>query len=149
MRLWRISSFDDLLGTGGLNADGRWHTRGRRIVYLADHPASALVEVLVHLEVDPDDLPRGYNILAVDLPDQTEFGSIEVGDLPGDWLANRSSTRAMGDRWLAENRTALLRVPSAIVPFAFNWLLNPVHADSATAVVAHVVPMPLDPRLLR
>jgi RES domain-containing protein len=149
MRLWRISSFDDLLGTGGLNADGRWHTRGRRIVYLADHPASALVEVLVHLEVDPDDLPRGYNILAVDLPDQTEFGSIEVGNLPGDWLANPSSTRAMGDRWLAESRTALLRVPSAIVPFAFNWLLNPVHADSAAAVVARVLPVPLDPRLLR
>ncbi len=148
MRLWRISSFDDLLGTGGLNADGRWHTKGRRIVYLADHPASALVEVLVHLEVDPDDLPGAYRILAVDVLDEIAFESVETDDLPGDWLEQPSATRAMGTRWLAENRTALLCVPSAIVPFAFNWLLDPAHADSAGVVVAHVIPMPFDPRLL-
>ena len=50
MELWRISNYADLSGAGdGLLAAGRWHTRGRRIVYLADHPASALLEMLVHM----------------------------------------------------------------------------------------------------
>jgi len=47
MELWRISNYADLSGAGGLQAAGRWHTRGKRIVYLADHPASALLEMLV------------------------------------------------------------------------------------------------------
>jgi RES domain-containing protein len=117
-------------------------------VYLSDHPASALVEVLVHLEVDPEDLPNAYQLLAVDVADETTFESIETNDLPTDWTANLGKTRAVGDRWLADNQTALLRVPSAIVPFASNWLLNPMHADAAKAHTANVFRVPFDPRLV-
>jgi len=53
MELWRISNYADLSGGGGLQAAGRWHTRGKRIVYLADHPASAVLEMLVHRPVRP------------------------------------------------------------------------------------------------
>ncbi|HXH47142.1 MAG TPA: RES family NAD+ phosphorylase [Bradyrhizobium sp.] len=56
MRIWRISNFDDLSGIGGLKTDGRWHDRGRHVVYAADHPASALLEVMVHLEIDVEGL---------------------------------------------------------------------------------------------
>ena len=68
-RLWRISNHASLSGDGGLYASGRWHTRGRRVVYLADHPASALLEVMVHLEIDAEDLPTHYQLLGVDVPD--------------------------------------------------------------------------------
>jgi RES domain-containing protein len=50
MELWRISNYADLSGAGGLRAAGRWHSQGKRIVYLADHPSSALLEMLVHLD---------------------------------------------------------------------------------------------------
>ena len=50
MELWRISNYADLSGIGGLKAAGRWHSQGRRIVYLADHPSSALLEMLVHMD---------------------------------------------------------------------------------------------------
>ncbi|MEA2543931.1 MAG: hypothetical protein QOH35_5297, partial [Acidobacteriaceae bacterium] len=45
--LWRISNHCDLQGMGGEKTDGRWHTakRGKRIVYLSDYPALALIEV--------------------------------------------------------------------------------------------------------
>ena len=69
MRLWRISNHASLSGDGGLYASGRWHTRGRRVVYLADHPASALLEVMVHLEIDAEDLPTHYQLLGVEVPD--------------------------------------------------------------------------------
>jgi len=67
MELWRISNYADLSGIGGLRAAGRWHSQGRRIIYLADHPSSALLEMLVHM--DRDLLPATYQLLRVSVPD--------------------------------------------------------------------------------
>ncbi len=147
MRLWRISTHADLSGEAGLLASGRWHSRGSRIVYLTDHPASALLEVLVHLEIDPGEFPDSYQLLAVEFPDSVPFQSIGAKELADRWRDHRQLTRDLGDRWLRENRTALLRVPSAIVPFASNWLLNPVHADSANARTAEIIQARFDRRL--
>jgi RES domain-containing protein len=147
MRLWRISDHADLSGEGGLLASGRCHTQGNRIIYLADHPASALVEVLVHLEVDSEDIPEPYQLLAVELPDNTALEAIELKQLPNDWHDQLSFTRKIGDAWLRENRVPLLRVPSAIIPFATNWLLNPAHREAAGARVADVIRAPFDRRL--
>jgi RES domain-containing protein len=146
MRLWRISDYADLTGEGGLLASGRWHSRGRRIVYLADHPASALVEVLVHLEVDPEDIPSSYQLVAVDLSDDAAFAAIETDQLAPDWRDQINNTRQLGDAWLEQNRVSLLRVPSAIVPFATNWLLNPAHAEAANVRIAQTMRIPFDRR---
>ena len=147
MRLWRISAHADLSGLGGLQVSGRWHSRGNRIVYLADHPASALLEALVHLEVDPEDLPDSYQLLAVDIPDRVTFQSVGLEELAAGWRDRPESTREIGDRWLRERHAALLRVPSAIVPFASNWLANPAHADAAMARIENVFRVPFDARL--
>ena len=56
MLLWRISNHLSLAGEGGLRASGRWYSRGRRIVYCAQSPAAALLEILVHFEIDVSDL---------------------------------------------------------------------------------------------
>jgi RES domain-containing protein len=149
VRLWRISDFADLSGEGGLLGAARWHSRGRRIVYLADHPASALIEMLVHLEVDASELPDSCQLLAVDAPEEIAFETAQVGNLSADWQQNHSVTRAVGDDWLAASRTALLRVPSAVVPFASNWLLNPGHADASQIRIAEIIRLPFDPRLVR
>jgi RES domain-containing protein len=147
MRLWRISAHADLSGEGGLLASGRWHTRGNRIVYLTDHPASALMEVLVNLEVDPEDLPDSYQLLAVDLADSVLFESIGPDQLAADWRDQLRVSRDLGDVWLRENRTLLLRVPSAIVPFTTNWLLNPAHEHAASAQINEIIRAPFDRRL--
>ena len=81
MWLWRISNHASLSGEGGLHASGRWHARGRRVVYLADHPASALLEVMVHLEIDAEDLPSHYQLLGVDVPDGMRVMAEEVRPL--------------------------------------------------------------------
>ena len=149
MRLWRSSEHADLSGRGGLQFSGRWHSRGRRIVYLSDHPASTLLEMLVHLEVDPEDLPSTYQLLAVDISDNVGFESIDERHMAGEWRDNHTLTRELGDQWLRDNKTALMRVPSAIVPAAVNWLLNPAHPDSAQARIAEIIRAPLDARLFK
>jgi len=145
MRLWRISNHASLSGDGGLYASGRWHNRGRRVVYLADHPASALLEVMVHLEIDAEDLPRDYQLLAVDVPDGISAAFI---GLPDGWRDDIANTRALGDAWLREGSSALFRVPSAIVPDARNYLLNPAHADAPRITIAETQRSAFDPRLM-
>lgn len=149
MRLWRISDHVDLSGEGGLFESARWHLQGRKVVYLADHPASALIEVIAHLEVDPDDFPDTYQLFAVDMADEIAFEAVETGDLPSDWPDLLATTQGLGDAWLTKSESALLRVPSAIVPFAWNWLLNPVHPDWSKARIAEVVRARFDPRLFK
>ncbi len=127
--LWGISKFETLDGAGGLAVSGRWHTAGRPVVYCAEHPALAMLEVLVHLEVGA--VPRALHWLRIAAPDRAET---YAG--PGQDLSDARATRAFGDRWLQEARSCLLRVPSAIAPESFNVLLNPAHPDSSGALIS-------------
>ena len=67
VNLWRISRHDDLDGLGGERADGRWHTaaKGKRIVYLSEHPALALIEVLANLKGNPRLFPDAYRLMKI------------------------------------------------------------------------------------
>lgn len=145
MELWRISNYADLTGVGGLRASGRWHSQGRRIVYLADHPSSALLEMLVHM--DRDLIPPSYQLLRVAVPDDVACEVINA-ELPPDWCVHTSTSREIGDRWLERATSALLRVPSAISARGDNFLMNPAHQDSARIAVVEIIKAPFDDRLL-
>jgi RES domain-containing protein len=146
MELWRISNYADLSGGGGLQAAGRWHTRGKRIVYLADHPASAVLEMLVHM--DRDLIPATYGLLRVVVSDTVAMDRIGNDALASDWRTRPALTRQIGDRWLDKSSTALLQVPSVIIPIGKNFLLNPAHPEAAKFTIADVIKAPFDPRLL-
>ncbi|MGC0152940.1 RES family NAD+ phosphorylase [Chromobacterium vaccinii] len=92
---WRISNYADLNGLGGLRADGRWHHAGRPVVYLADHAASAMLEMLVHSELRV--LPASFQLLKVELPDEAILALDPVA-LPDDWRAAQGAERAGGGR---------------------------------------------------
>ena len=150
MVLWRISNYADLNGTGGLKASARWHTRGHRIVYLSATPASALLEILVHLEIEEEHLPRSYKLLEIQVPDDVGIEKVEDREkLPNGWPKKLSVTRASGDQWLARNSSALLQVPSALVPHTSNFLLNPLHKEAARILVASISRQGFDRRLLQ
>ncbi len=147
MILWRISAFPDLTGRGGLFASGRWHHAGNPVVYLSESPASAMLEILVHLEVDPEDLPEQLRLMRVDIPDAVA-ASVQSPDLPASWFEDDALTRHIGDTWLHDQGTALLRVPSAIMPHTHNWLLNPLH-PLAQQITPSIETLRLDGRLFR
>jgi RES domain-containing protein len=150
MRLWRISNYADLPGEGGRRVAARWHERGRPTVYLAEHPALALLETLVHLDIDPDEVPSHYQLLTVEPPDTVAVEELSEAELVAripDWRDATQDTRTLTRAWFDERRTALLRVPSAIVPAAFNYLLNPLHPDAARVAVVAQQTAELDARL--
>jgi len=152
VRLWRISNYDDLSGVGGLKAGGRWHEKGRHVVYACDHPASALLEVMVHLEIDFEDLPDTYQLLEIDVPDDVAIESVTIASIEKvsqDWKDDPRITRGLLLTWFEDVRTAVVAVPSAIMPFARNYLINPRHKDAARISVVHAVRYPHDRRLFR
>jgi RES domain-containing protein len=149
MFLWRISNYANLDGRGGLYAPGRWHTEGKRIVYLAENPAGALIEVLVHLELDPGHLPKSYRLLKAEAAEGLSVRAIAGPELPANWVSDQIATRTVGDQWLSSKSAVLLRVPSAIVPETFNVLLNPEHAEADRIEVLWHAEYPWDARLIR
>ncbi len=149
MRLYRISNHANLDGEGGLRASGRWHTKGRPVLYCAASPAAAVLEILVHLEIDAEDFPADYQLLTIDVPDDVSMTTVKSNTLQQGWWSDLAATRAIGDKWLQKGNTLLLAVPSAIAPETRNYLLNPQHPDIAKARIARIATYRLDERLHR
>jgi RES domain-containing protein len=149
-KLWRISNYCDLSGIGGEKYDARWHTaaRGKHIVYLAEHPALALVEILVNLKGDPSTFPEKYQLIEID----AEHRVIEAARAfsVSDWLnCTVAVTQAFGNDWLKSRKSALLAVPSFASPMSTNYLLNPLHPEASGIKVASSKWIEYDQRLFR
>jgi RES domain-containing protein len=145
---WRISNHLDLGGWGGRNFSSRWSSLGKRIVFLAESPAGAMLEVLVHLKEREEGLPRIYTLLRIEAPDDLFIKQLNT-IAPTDWKERLEFTRDLGDAWLASRESPLARVPSAIVPQTWNHLLNPEHPDAKQVEVAEVIREHFDSRLFR
>ena len=144
MIFWRISRHVELTGTGGLKASARWHHAGHPIVYLAENPASALLEVCVHTAAS--DVPPQFTLLQIEGPDLA-VPAIDLGSLSQNWRAELQLTRQIGTDWLHSGQSVLLRVPSAIVPHTVNFLFNPLHPDAPKFRVVSVATYPFDLRI--
>ena len=139
MQAWRLcrAPYADLNGEGARRFGGRWNAPGRAVVYAAADPALCVLDVCVHLDVPPGLLPDDYVLLRLELPDD----SVEtLSELPAD-------PGGFGDAWLAEGRSAVLRVPSAIVAESANLLLNVAHPHAVRARVVSTRRFAFDARL--
>jgi RES domain-containing protein len=146
--LWRISNHIDLGGWGGRKFSSRWTSLGKRVTYMAESPAGAMLEILVHFKRRDEEVPRTFTLLEIEAPDE-----IPVQDLmplaDADWKDRIQMTQCVGDRWLDSRETALARVPSAIMPRTWNVLLNPAHPDSGKVRIESVIRERFDNRLFR
>ena len=139
---------DALAGIGGPFAAGRWHRKGVRMSYASEHQAVAAMEKRVWLGSLEDALAGDYVVVPVGVPDDV-IEVLRTADLPEGWsrFPHPPETQEIGMRWLVEARSAALRVPSAVVPRAFNVLLNPAHPDASRLTTGGADPFAWDPRL--
>jgi RES domain-containing protein len=137
--VWRICRrpFADLSGDGARLYGGRWNTPGRSLIYAAETAALAVLEVRVHLDLDWDILPDDYVLVAIDTAAIVAETIHEPPDDP----------RVIGDAWIESRRSALLRVPSWIVPESCNVLINPAHPDASSIQLGPIRPFQFDSRL--
>lgn len=160
MRAWRIyphtaayareAGFDPLDGAGGRVAAGRWNEPGYPIVYAADSASLAALETLANLATS--DRFGERTILEIDVPGEPESVALEHAlrlreDAPPD--DPEELTRAFGTQWLKERRTLALVVPSFVMPYDRNVLINPLHEQAQALTVLRSDKLRLDGRLLR
>jgi RES domain-containing protein len=145
--LWRVSSYQTLDGAGGLYVSGRWHTQGHPGDYCALNPATALLETLVHMEIDSEDRPERFHVLRIEGPDSLSMEKAEMDFLPPHWAEDMSITQSIGDRWLRELPSLLLEVPSVLVPETWNVLVNPQHGEANVLKITAMYDHAFDARL--
>jgi RES domain-containing protein len=141
--VYRLTSarFPRCDGEGARLYGGRWNSRGRAVVYAAATQSLAALEILAHTAA----LSEDYVAIAIEPPADLAIEEARGGDLSRSKL---SDTREMGDRWLEQGRTAVLQVPSKVVPAEANYVINPAHPDFPRLRVAPPEPFRFDERLL-
>jgi RES domain-containing protein len=116
-------------GEGARRFGGRWNSRGKSLVYTSSTLSLAALETFVHMEIE--DAGNMFAYIKADIPDDLQIERIDISQLPNNWrtIPAPSSLAAMGDKWFDSGNTAILAVPSAVIPVENNYLINPLHQD--------------------
>lgn len=153
MLVYRIAKkeyVEDLSGTGAALYGGRWNPKGINMVYTSGNIALAYVEYFVH----------NYHLLenihvcmvSVELPKKISILEVFPEELPEKWYDQRSKiavTQEIGKRFVQHTDVYVLKVPSAVVPGEFNYLLNPLKKEHQhTRIKETIDPLVYDKRLL-
>ena len=140
------SAFD---GEGARRFGGRWTSRGTKVVYTSASLALATLETLVNLQ-DRETLLE-YSYVSADVPPELILAVEEFRLLPSNWSTSPASTdiQRIGDDWATDGASAVLRVPTSIIPLEYNFLINPVHPDFDQIKVGKAVRFPFDSRLMK
>ncbi|HEX2163360.1 MAG TPA: RES domain-containing protein [Thermoanaerobaculia bacterium] len=135
-------------GEGARRIGGRWNSKGVAMVYASASASLALLEVLVHVE-DESLLPA-YTLISAEL-DEDLIHRLDEAALPPDWRSSPAppELREIGDAWAASRRSVVLAVPSVVVPWETNLLLNPSHPRFAELRIDAPRRFELDQRLRR
>lgn len=150
LQAWRIvkakHAAPAFTGEGASRVGGRWNSRGIWVVYASSSQALAALESLVHLNP-----PVLFQYLAFRLEfDDALVEKVPSASLPAGWTEHPPppAIQKVGDLWVKEGRSAILRVPSVIIPGEPNYLLNPAHPEFKMIAIGKPEPFAFDPRLV-
>ena len=149
---WRITkrkhAKNAFSGEGARQFGGRWNSAGVAVVYTAGSQSLAALEMLVHLE--SSELLQNYLLVPVQIEDRL-IATLGLEELPKHWRANPPppKLREIGDALTLSGKSVALRVPSAVVPAEYLYILNPRHPHFSALRIGEPVPFGFDPRLAR
>jgi RES domain-containing protein len=130
-RTWRLTTArfapSAFTGDGARRFGGRWNPKGVPVVYTAGSLSLAMLEMLVQ----DQPLRARYVAIPAEIPDDLATEHVTQDQLPHDWRepAAREALCALGAEWARRQDSAVLAVPSAVIPIETNYLLNPAHPD--------------------
>ena len=150
-RVWRLvrkSHLKDAFsGEGARLAGGRWNHRDIAVVYTSETLALTVLESFVHLTTK--DVKFSLFSILVEIPDSVAIKALSQKDLPSNWREEPppDSTKDIGTDWFKSDKTAVLKVPSVIIPEEINYIINPAHRDFKHLKIGKPRPFFLDPRM--
>jgi len=146
---WRVvkkkfedSAFD---GEGAFKTGGRWNSPGTRVVYTAETASLAILEIIVH---GTGSLLKYYSAIPIEFSEST-VSTVKLSDLPSDWrtFPGPFELKRIGDLWVESHSSAVLKVPSVIVPHEWNYVLSLEHEDFESIEIGSPINFEIDPRL--
>ena len=153
MLVWRVTrkahGDQPLSGEGARRYGGRWNHAGSAVVYTSESLSLAVLEYLVNLPIS--DLPDDLVSVQIQIPESLPKNGVSVADLPDNWRAFPAieDLKDIGTDWAREAKTAILSVPSVVIPTELNYLINPAHEGTRHIEIVSVEPFALDVRLYR
>lgn len=136
---------NDISGNGAALFGSRWNTKGIHLLYTSQSISLSILESLVHLK--RKDIPPSQYLLHIELPDEKEIAEISYKKIKKDWRKELEYTQWIGNHFIENKQSLLLKVPSAIVPQESNFLVNPLHVEFKKVKIIASELLDLDKRL--
>ncbi len=149
MRLYRISSEKYAQSLGASGRANRWNVSKQYVIYASSSRSLAALELLAHRNAIMEGLK--YKMVVIEFPGQK--GTVEIMDekkLLPNWhlLQYRANTQKLGGVWYEQKSSVALKVPSAIIPYEFNFVLNTQHPGFSQVKIERLEDFNWDQRLL-
>lgn len=136
-------------GIGNRKVGSRWVPEGLLAVYTSEHLSTAVLESLVHME--PNHFSNNFVSIRAEIPDTIAIDEVDLEALPDDWQDRYEDAQLqqVGEEWIARGSSAVLIVPSAVVPQERNIIINPQHEDFSSIIIHDPEAFSFDGRLLK
>lgn len=146
MELYRIAEdthISKLNGIGSSTYGGRYNGKGIAVLYLSESAALAAWEKAVHL--DFANLPANLVLANIQIPDDWEVAAPEeFASYSPDFLGYE---KLVGKEWVDDNKKPVLKVPSVVLPYSFNYLINVSNHEFLKSIkIIYKVPFTYDSR---
>ena len=146
--VWRIGDPDGRFPIyseeGARRNEGRWHTKGQEVIYASEHYGAAMLEKLAHYN---GVLPPNQHFIEIQIPSGVSYEVVTKDTVDGWDKSDGTESRTHGQKWIEENRSSILIVPSVVSREENNVLINPNHKDSSRIKVGPEKPVRWDDRL--
>ncbi|HXS56713.1 MAG TPA: RES family NAD+ phosphorylase [Hanamia sp.] len=147
MLVYRIvhKKYSNSLFASGL--EGRWNSKGNKVLYCAESIALAFLENMIRRQgVGFND---DFKTMFIEIPSKATTSNIYIEDLEAGWrdFNNYSKCQSLGDRWYNERKHLLLKVPSAVLLESSNFVINSGHPDYKKVKIIEVTNLVPDQRI--
>ena len=126
---------------------GQWNGAGRKVIYCSESIPLAFLENMIRRQ--GVGFNQGFKIMVLEIPDNLKIEIVNVIDLKTGWRSTKdySKCQPIGNAWYDSGTTPVLKVPSAILPEAFNFVINSVHTDFKSIKILEVTDLVPDERI--
>jgi RES domain-containing protein len=145
-RIGRTKYANDLTGEGARLNGGRWNLKLTPCLYTSESRSLSVLEYTVNVNIE--DIPRALSMTTLEIPEKGIL-NLTVSDLPGDWRASPApaSTKEFGTDLLKKAEYPIIKIPSAIIPDEYNYLINPIHRGSLNVSIIDIRDFVYDVRI--
>jgi len=150
LKIYRIAKqihLSDITGEGARLFGGRWNKRGYNMLYTSEYLSLSVLELLVH--IDYQFINKDFGFLEIELPEGLVIPKVNPNILKQDWRHNPplSFLQDYGTDWLLSQKSLALKIPSAVLPYENNILINPNHKQFPKVKIIRKSILDLDSRV--